>query len=136
MEIYKKAAKGRKIKAFINIGGSWSNMGKDSMVLSLRPGLNRIDKLPPPERRGVIYEMAARGVPVIHLLYMRGLTQRYGLAWDPSPLPGPGEGTLYRSTGEKQEFMSGLGVAYIILVLLVLVLLRRRGSIFEEDEAF
>lgn len=136
MKIYEKAAKGRQIKAFINIGGSWSNMGKDSMVLGLRPGLNQIAKLPPPERRGVIYEMAARGVPVIHLLFMRGLTQRYGLAWDPSPLPGPGEGALYRITGGKQEFMFGLGVAYIILVLLVLVLLRRRGSILEDDQAF
>ena len=136
MKIYEKAAKGKNIKAFINIGGSWSNMGSDSMVLSLKPGLNRIDKLPPPERRGVIYEMAARGVPVIHLLYMRGLTQRYGLAWDPSPLPNPGEEVLYRITDEKQGFMFGLGVAYVILVLLVLVFLRKRGSTLEEDRAF
>jgi poly-gamma-glutamate system protein len=127
MEIYEKAANGRKIKAFINIGGSWSNIGSDSMVLHVRPGLNRIDKFPPPERRGVLYEMASRGIPVIHLLYVRGLTERYGLAWDPSPLPSPGEGTLYRITGERQEFMIGLEVAYIILVLLMLVSLRIRG---------
>ena len=132
MEIYEKAANGRPIKAFINAGGSWSNMGTDSMVLHVRPGLNRIDRLPPPERRGVIYEMAARGVPVIHLLYMRGLVQRYGLAWDPSPLPSPGEGMLYRITGERPGFVFGLGVAYIFLVLLVLALLWERRSHIEK----
>jgi LPXTG-motif cell wall-anchored protein len=67
---------------------------------------------------------------------MRGLTQRYGLAWDPSPLPGAGEEALFRITGEQQEFMFALGLAYIILVLLVLVLLRRRGSVLEEDQTF
>jgi poly-gamma-glutamate system protein len=127
MEIYKKATRGKKIKAFINIGGSWSNMGGDSMVLGVKPGLNRIDKFPPPERRGVIYEMAALGIPVIHLLYVRGITQRYGLAWDPSPLPSPGEGTLYMITGEIPEFMSGLGIAYIILVFLVFALFPKRS---------
>jgi poly-gamma-glutamate system protein len=132
MEVYENAAKGKKIKAFINIGGSWSNMGSDSMVLHLRPGLNRIDKLPPPARRGVIFEMGARGIPAIHLLYMRGLTQRYGLAWDPSPLPGPGEGELYRFDEEGQKFMSELGFAYIILVLLVVVFLRKRETNFQE----
>lgn len=136
MDIYKDAAKGKKIKAFVNIGGSWSNMGSDSMVLGLKPGLNRIDRLPPPERRGVIYAMAARGVPVIHLLYLRGLTQRYGLAWDPSPLPGPGEGALYSITGEKKELLFVLGVAYIVLVLLIPLLFRRRGAILEADQAF
>ena len=136
MDIYKDAANGKKIKAFVNIGGSWSNLGSDSMVLGLKPGLNLIDKLPPPERRGVIYAMAARGVPVIHLLYLRGLTQRYSLAWDPSPLPGPGEGAIYRITGEEKELMFGLGVAYIVLMILIPVLLRRRGAIPKEDQAF
>jgi poly-gamma-glutamate system protein len=129
MKTYQEAAGGKKIKAFINVGGSWANMGSDSMVLGVRPGLNRIDKFPPPERRGVIFEMASKGIPVIHLLYLRGLTQRYGLAWDPSPLPSPGEGTLYRITGERQEFMTGLGVGYIILVLLVLVFVRKREAL-------
>ncbi|MGD8537177.1 MAG: poly-gamma-glutamate system protein [Candidatus Aminicenantes bacterium] len=128
MEIYERAANAKKIKAFINIGGSWANMGNDSMVLHLRPGLNLIDKFPPPERRGVLYEMAARGIPVIHLLYMRGLIDRYGLEWDPSPLPSPGEGALYRITGERQEFILGWGAAYIILVFLVLATLRKRKS--------
>jgi len=133
MALFENAAKGKEIKAFINIGGSWSNMGTDSMVLHVKPGLNRIEKLPSPERRGVIYAMAAKGIPVIHLLYVRGLTQRYGLPWDPSPIPDPGEGALYTTIGESQRFVFGLAAAYVILVLLVLVLMQKRRSLVERE---
>ncbi len=132
MELFEKEAKGKEIKAFINIGGSWSNMGIDSMVLHVKPGLNRIEKLPSLERRGIIYAMAAKGIPVIHLLYVRGLTQRYGLPWDPSPIPDPGEGALYRTTGERQKFLPGLEAVYVILVLFVLVLMLKRRSLIEK----
>jgi poly-gamma-glutamate system protein len=128
MALFEKEARGKEIKAFINIGGSWSNMGIDSKILHVKPGLNRIEKLPSPERRGVIYAMAAKGIPVIHLLYVRGLTQRYGLPWDPSPIPDPGEGALYTTTGESQKFAFGLTAAYFFFVLLVLVMSRKRGS--------
>jgi poly-gamma-glutamate system protein len=131
MALFERAAMGREIKAFINIGGSWSNMGTDSMVLHVKPGLNRIERFPAPERRGVIYAMAARGIPVIHLLYVRGLVQRYGLPWDPSPLPGPGEGALYRTSGDGQKFLFGLAALYFILVLLVLLFMRKLESLIE-----
>jgi poly-gamma-glutamate system protein len=130
MTMFEKASKGSEIKVLINIGGSWSNMGIDSMVLHVKPGLNRIENFPPPGRRGVIYAMAAKGIPVIHLLYVRGLTQRYGMPWDPSPLPGPGEGALYRTFGERQKFLFWLAVTYFILVLLVLLFMRRPESFF------
>ena len=45
---------------------------------------------PPLPDRGVLFEMAAQGTPVIHLLHVRGLALRYGLPWDPIPLPAPG----------------------------------------------
>lgn len=128
MALYEEAASGKEIKAFINIGGSWSNMGVDSMVLHVKPGLNRIEKLPSPERRGVVYAMAAKGIPVIHLLYVRGLAQRYGMPWDPSPVPCPGDGALYRTAGERQEFMPGFAAAFAVLILLALVLTWKRRS--------
>jgi hypothetical protein len=74
-------------------------MGTDGEVLKLKPGTNPPGEviLPAPERRGLIQEMARRGVPVIHLLYVRGLAERYGLPWDPIPLPSPANGRLVRS---------------------------------------
>jgi poly-gamma-glutamate system protein len=93
MELYEKGAAGRPIKAFINIGGSWVNLGPDSKVLNVTPGLHmkgdpsEISSFPPPERTGMIFAMARRGVPVIHLLYIKGLCRDHGLPWDPQPLP-------------------------------------------------
>lgn len=121
MKLYEEQAGRNEIKAFINIGGSWSNMGTDSEVLKLKPGLVRIDYTPPPEKRGVLYAMAARKVPVIHLLYIKGLVHRYGLPWDFFALPRPGEGKIYQMAIKKQPAFLFLAGLYLCLVLLFFI---------------
>jgi poly-gamma-glutamate system protein len=79
-----------RIAAYINIGGTEASLGISPRVLEARPGLITALPLPPVAARGVLAEMAAREVPVIHLLNIRGLAERYGLPWDPVPLPAPG----------------------------------------------
>lgn len=121
MRLYEKNAGANKIKAFINIGGSWANMGTDAEVLELKPGLVRIRQLPPLEKRGVIFEMASRKIPVIHLLFVRGLVERYGLSWDPVPLPRPGKERLFQRAREKQPLFLWLSVIYLALVVSIFV---------------
>ena len=122
---YEEGAGGKRIAAFVNVGGSWANTGTDASVLGLKPGSTRVRDIPPPERRGMIQEMARRSVPVIHLLNIKGLAARYGLPWDPGPLPRPGEGDVYRrSPGSNPLVMTLIGV-YFILVVLALALFRR-----------
>jgi poly-gamma-glutamate system protein len=82
LKLYEEAAHGRPIKAFVNIGGSWANIGTNGEVLKLRPGLLRDVFVPPPGERGVLQAIAAQKVPVIHLLNIKGLAERYGLPWD------------------------------------------------------
>jgi len=91
MSVFEKAAGGAPLKAFVNVGGSFADMGTDGEILKLRPGFNPASDvfIPPVERRGMIQEMARRGIPVIHLLFVKGLCDRYGLPWDPVPLPVP-----------------------------------------------
>jgi len=120
MSLYRERAGARPLKAFINIGGSWANMGTDSAVLSVEPGLARRVPLPPPDRRGVIQAMAADGVKVIHFLNVKGLCDRYGLPWDPQPLPEPGEGPFYRRGPSGSRTGLGLTAAYIVLMLALL----------------
>ena len=120
MALYRESAGARPIKAFINIGGSWANLGTDSAVLKVEPGLARRVPLPPPERRGVIQAMAAAGVPVIHLLNVKGLCERYGLPWDPRPLPAPGEGPLYRRAAAGSRTHTALTAVYVLLMLTLL----------------
>ncbi|MGD8536815.1 MAG: poly-gamma-glutamate system protein [Candidatus Aminicenantes bacterium] len=121
MRLYEKNAGANKIKAFINIGGSWANMGTDAEVLELKPGLVRIRQLPSLENRGVIFEMASRKIPVIHLLFVRGLVERYGLSWDPVPLPSPGKERLFQRAREKQPLFLWLSVIYLSLVVFIFV---------------
>jgi len=92
MSIYQREAEGARIAAFVNVGGAWANMGIDASILSAAPGLIQLGEFPDEENRGVMHAMAAESIPVIHLLNIRNLVGRYGLPWDPSPLPAPGLG--------------------------------------------
>jgi poly-gamma-glutamate system protein len=116
------AAGGAKIRAFINVGGGYANMGTDSEILKVTPGLAVITSLPPPERRGMIFAMAARRIPVIHLLYVKGLCDRYGLPWDPAPLPEPGQGEFYHQKEAVPRTFLILAAAYFLVIAIVLVI--------------
>jgi len=125
MEAYRRAAGARPIKAFVNIGGSWANLGTDPEVLKLEPGLARSVFVPPPDRRGVIQAMASAGVPVIHLLNIKGLCERYGLPWDPRPLPAPGRGRLFRLAAARSRPAALLAATYVLATLGLMVIRRR-----------
>ena len=126
MACYRESAGARPLKAFINIGGSWANMGTDPEVLKIKPGLAERVFVPPPERRGVIQAMAGAGVPVIHLLNIRGLCERYGLPWDPQPLPAPGESRFSRLAAARSWPATALTAAYALVMLVLLAIPRRR----------
>jgi poly-gamma-glutamate system protein len=126
IQIYREGAGTRPIKAFVNIGGSWANMGTNAEVLKLRPGLADDVFVPPPGERGVIQAMAAAKIPVIHLLNIKGLCERYGLPWDPRPLPEPGRGGFLNPAAGGGTSSVLLSAAYILLVIMVLVFGGRR----------
>jgi len=95
MALYEAFLDGRPCAAFVNVGGASANVGEDAGALEPTPGIN------PPGRlasggTGTAFEMAARGVPVIHLLNLRALARDYGLPWDPVPFPRIGEAQVYR----------------------------------------
>ena len=122
LRIFEAAAGDARIRAFINIGGGYANMGTDSEILKVGPGLAEFSEIPPPERRGVIFEMAARRIPVIHLLYVKGLCDHYGLPWDPSPLPEPGQGALFEKKEVDSLSFLILAGAYFLLIAIVLAI--------------
>lgn len=122
LRAYSSHAEERRIAAFVGIGGNWADMGEDPTVLTLQPGLNLLTVVPEGPRRGVALVMAAAGIPLIHLLNMRGLTTRYGLPWDPSPLPRPGAGYFYAGTIAKAWVpFPTVGAVYLTLVLAIAV---------------
>jgi poly-gamma-glutamate system protein len=110
-----------RVAAFVNIGGADANLGSSPLVLNVEPGLNTELALPAPELRGVLFEMAARGVPVIHLLNIRGLALRYGLPWDPVPLPEPGTARLRDDAGGRDTRFWLITAAYLAALALIVV---------------
>ncbi len=121
LKLLRAASGGAEIRAFINVGGGYANMGTDSEILKISPGLAAFSRIPPSPRRGLIFELAARGVPVVHLLYIKGLCDRYGLPWDPQPLPEPGEGRIHGQKEVAPRVFLILAAAYFLVVTAVLV---------------
>ncbi|MFO7769173.1 MAG: poly-gamma-glutamate system protein [bacterium] len=128
LHYYQEAAGGGKPAAFVNIGGAWANMGTSEVALGLRPGLNTHVRRPPPGQGGVVHAMAARRVPVIHLLHLRGLTARYGLQWDPVPLPHPEEPGVYRRLAPLPTLFRVALAAYLLCLAGLAVVPLPRGS--------
>ena len=114
MGLLQEAAGERGIKAFINIGGSWANLGTDGSILDVKPGLSKPDTITLPAERGMIQEMAARGIPVIHCLFIRGLAREFKLPWDPEPFPKAGGGGLFRMAREQLPVYKGIILVYLL----------------------
>ncbi len=121
MQIFEEYAGEDGIRAFINIGGNWSNIGTSSEILNLKPGLVKINKIPSIESRGLVFEMADRQIPVIHLLYIQGLIESYGLPWDPVPLPEVGKGLIYRKVVQDHPLFLLLAAVYLCLMVFLLL---------------
>jgi len=125
MQIYCGSPEVCPVAAFVNIGGALANMGVSPGILQVPPGLSQdltaqVD-LPPPPRRGVLFEMAAREVPVIHLLHIRGLALKHGLPWDPLFPPKPNSTRLLRGTPSGGLPFWLLSAAYLLGLALILI---------------
>jgi poly-gamma-glutamate system protein len=93
LRVYDEARSGRPVRCFVNVGGSSASFGETEASLSLPNGLVlRVPVLPASPVRGLVFEFAARGVPVVHLLNVRGLARENNVPFDPLPLPPVGRG--------------------------------------------
>jgi poly-gamma-glutamate system protein len=88
LQIYDAAAGGRPIRCFVNVGGATANFGDTEASLEVPNGLVlKLPSLPTSPSRGLLFEFAARSVPVVHLLFVKGLARDNGLPFDPVPFP-------------------------------------------------
>jgi poly-gamma-glutamate system protein len=100
--IYEATAGGRPVRAFVNVGGASANYGDTPASLELPNGLVlAIPRLPVSPTRGLVFEFASRGIPVVHLLYVKGLARDNGLPFDPVPFPPLGQGSVYAGRHER-----------------------------------
>ena len=121
MELFEKHAYPNQIKAFINIGGGIASLGSRKNGKKVKSGLSELLKLKDiPDNFGVLFQMAQKDIPIVHLLNLEKLMKQYDLPINPIPLPEVGEGELY----EKEKYSLGMtiGVAVALFVLLALVI--------------
>jgi poly-gamma-glutamate system protein len=84
--------------AVINVGGALIGLGSCRESYEWPPGLTR--RAPPCSdgTPGLVMRLAADGLPVLHIINMRRLALEWGLPFDPTPLPIPGNNrAIYRS---------------------------------------
>lgn len=120
MKLYLPDSTRNRIAAFINIGGSYTNMGQNESVLQLNPGIVETNKLPKNSESGVIFKMLRAGVPVIHLLYIKEFVLKYGLSWDPVPLPAPGDENLRDRQSKPNAKFWAISLCYFLGIGLII----------------
>ncbi|MFA5815540.1 MAG: poly-gamma-glutamate system protein [Bacteroidales bacterium] len=109
-----------RIKAFINSGGGFANLGSSQAVLNIKPGLVRKVQIPEPEKQGMIHTMLLKKIPVIHLLFIKGLAQKYNLPWDPASQPQITQHSIQFNGRQDPAILifSLIGLLWFILVLM------------------
>ena len=95
LKLYEEHSKGHPIKTYINIGGGIASLGTVVNGEIIPSGLSKELPVKNYPVRGVIIEMARRGIPVIHLYNIRQMLSDYALPANPVPLPEPGSGGIF-----------------------------------------
>lgn len=116
MKIYKKY--GKKIKVYINIGGGAASMGPRETRYKLHSGINRNkrfrNELP---YKGVAVLFLEKGIPVIHLLNMREIADKYDIPYNPVNIPKIGKGKIF--TKQKYPLFTTI-LLFLILVAIII----------------
>ena len=117
LQLFDARAGGERIMCFVNIGGASPNSGTSPYTLEFPQGLVvSPPRIPGSADKGLVYEFASRGIPVINLLNIRLLANKNGLPYDPIPLPRAGEGGVYQVVRYQQS------IVFIALIASIAVL--------------
>lgn len=121
MEIYRKQSDGQPIKAYINVGGGMASVGRTAGKEAFKSGLN--SSLPPAasDQDGIMHRFAKDGVPVIHLVKVRSLAQKYGFPEGFEEQPKVGQGKVFASP----DYNRYLAAAVLLIELAMLFLFIR-----------
>lgn len=119
MEIYEKRCGEKGIKAFINVGGGIASLGNTVNGQLIPSGLTEQLPMSNFPLHGVIIQMGRKNIPIIHLLNINQLLEKFGLPLNPVPLPEPGDGGIFI---QKKYDMLITSIATIILVTVILLI--------------
>jgi len=122
LQIYFGPSGLRRVTVFVNIGGNYADLGTSPLILKIEPGVNKSVEIPQEsEKHGVVFAMANRHIPVIHVLNIRELALKYVMPWDPIPLPGVNAATMSDAPIALTSPAGIVVVVYLILLAAILV---------------
>jgi poly-gamma-glutamate system protein len=119
MATYDLEAGSSPIKAYINVGGGTASVGTRVGKRLFQPGLNMTAPRGVRKIDAVMSRFVLSGVPVIHLVRVAQLAERYGFSTKPTAVHRVGEGRIYTRTGYNRWLAAS--VAFVLLLLLVAV---------------
>ena len=112
MDIYRKAAGETEIKAYVNVGGNTVSVGSSLGKKLYKEGLNLRPSAAALSVDSMMSRFAREGLPVIHMIRVKKLAEKYGLPIEPKKLSMPGEGRIF----VKEEY--NLSLAIVVLITL------------------
>ena len=116
MAIYDSLRAEKALKAFINVGGGLASLGSSQNARLVPPGLTKRLGMRDFPRKGVTILMAERNVPIIHLLEVNRIAEKYDLSIEPTPLPEIGQGKIF------SELIYSLPLATTLLMFYSIVM--------------
>ena len=94
MRVIDAATGGKRVRAYVNVGGGAASMGESENREQFAPGVN--ERLPVGlTSRSVAREYLRAGVPVINFTHIEQLARRFGLPTEPLQMRQPGEGFVF-----------------------------------------
>lgn len=87
MALYQEAATGKRIAAFVNVGGAVVNVGIQG---------SQVNAADVSTSTGILGSFQALGIPTVDLRKIRQLCRQYNLPWNPAAQPPVGAGTPFR----------------------------------------
>ncbi len=120
--MYDTLSKGQPIAAYVNIGGGVASIGGSQNARLIPPGLTQHLAIKNFPVRAVIVRMAERGIPVINLLQVEKIAERYDLPLEITEKePEFGEGSLFF---KNRYSITNTVILTIILMVVLFVFIR------------
>ena len=116
MAIYKDRARGKPIKAYINVGGGTISVGRSLGKRLFNPGLNMRAPVVNEELDGIMPRFAAEGVPVVHMIHIATLANRFGLEFMPAAMPTVGQANVF----EGMDYNRPLAAVFLVVEVALL----------------
>jgi len=108
------------IDLYVNVGGGLSSLGNSINGRLIGPGYHRHINIKNIPLKGTMFLFADEGDPIIHLLDIEALAEKYGLPLAPDPIPEPGSGKMFL---DERYNLTITSIALAILVLLVILVI-------------